>query len=145
RHGVLGDRGGGRSAELTAPRRRGTIADMGTAQIILHALIGVGLAASCGFRVFVPLLIASIANHAGYLELAPGWEWARSWAAMGSLSVATVVEIFAFYVPWLDNLLDALATPSAAVAGILATAGCISDMHPALRWSAAVIAGGGMA
>lgn len=114
-------------------------------QIITSVLIGVCLSASCGFRVFVPLLVMSIAVKAGFLQMAEGWDWVGSWPALITFSVASVTEAVAFYIPVVANLLDTIATPAAVVAGTIATAACVSDMHPLLQWSAAVIAGGGIA
>jgi hypothetical protein len=107
--------------------------------------VGLGLAASCGFRVFVPMLMMSIAVKAGLLELSSGWDWIGSWPALIAFIVATVVEIGGFYVPWLDNLLDTIAAPSAVVAGTVTTAACVADLSPFLQWSTAIIAGGGLA
>ncbi len=66
-------------------------------------------------------------------------------AALIALSVATVLEIVAYYVPWLDNFLDSVATPAAVVAGTLITASMITDTEPFLKWTLAAIAGGGLA
>ncbi len=112
---------------------------------ILGLLIGLGLAAACGFRVFVPLFVMALAAQGGYVELAPDFGRVGSDIAVVALGVATVAEIAAFYVPWLDNALDSLALPAATIAGILATAAAISDMHPFLKWAIAVIGGGGLA
>ena len=112
---------------------------------VLYIIIGIALAASCGFRVFVPLLIASIAIHSGHLTPAMDFLWLGSWAAIISLAVATILEIVAYYVPWLDNILDTISTPAAIIAGTLVTASFISTMTPLMRWSLAVIAGGGIA
>lgn len=112
---------------------------------MLALFIGVGLAAACGFRVFVPLLGLSLAAATGHLELAEGFEWLASPVAVGALGVATALEMGAYYTPWLDNLLDAVATPAAIVAGIMVTASVTGDMSPFLRWSLALIAGGGAA
>ena len=114
-------------------------------QIVLAVFVGIGLSAACGFRIFVPLLIASIASRAGAVSLGPGFEWIASNPAIITFGIATVLEIAAYYVPWLDNLLDTIATPAATVAGVLVTAAFISDMSPLLRWAIAVIAGGGVA
>jgi hypothetical protein len=114
-------------------------------EILISVLIGVGLSAACGFRVFVPLLVMGVAHRAGFLALSEGWDWIGGWPAIIGFSIATAVEIGAFYLPWLDNLLDSLATPAAVVAGIVVTAASVTDMHPFLRWSLAVIAGGGAA
>jgi hypothetical protein len=59
------------------------------------------------------------------------------------LGVAAVAEILAYYVPGVDNLLDALATPTAFVAGTVVSAAVITDLPPMVKWTAAVIAGGG--
>jgi len=113
--------------------------------VILSVLVGVGLSAACGFRVFVPLMVISIASKTAHLALAPGFEWMGSWPALVAFSVATALEITAYYVPWLDNLLDSIATPAAIVAGIIVTAACVGDVSPFLKWTLAVIAGGGAA
>jgi len=114
-------------------------------ETMLGLLIGIGLSAACGFRVFVPLLVVSIASNAGHLTLSPGFDWMGSDAALIAFAVATVLEVGAYYVPWIDNLLDTIATPVAVVAGTIVTASVISDIGPFMKWTLAVIAGGGAA
>ena len=114
-------------------------------EVILSVLVGVGLSAACGFRVFIPLLVISIASKTAHLTLAPGFDWMGTWPAIVAFSVATALEVTAYYVPWLDNLLDTIATPTAIVAGVIVTAACVGDMSPFLKWTTAVIAGGGAA
>ena len=109
---------------------------------VMGLIIGVGLSAACGFRVFVPLLGMSIANLAGHLTLSPGFEWIGSWPALVAFGTATVLEIITFYVPWLDNVMDAAALPAATVAGTIVTASQVGDMSPFLKWTLAAIAGG---
>ena len=108
----------------------------------LSFLIGVGLSAACGFRVFVPLLVVSIASYTGHLHLSSGFEWMGSTAALVAFATATILEIAAYYVPWVDNLLDTIASPAAVIAGTLITASLVADMSPFLKWTLAVIAGG---
>jgi hypothetical protein len=112
---------------------------------LIAVLIGIGLSAACGFRIFVPLLGMSIAHHAGHLSLSSGFEWIGSWPATIAFGVATVVEIAAYYLPWVANLLDVITTPAAIVAGMIAVASVVGDVSPFLRWSLAIIAGGGVA
>ena len=107
--------------------------------------MGIGLAAACGFRVFVPLLVLSIATHAGHVTLAPSFDWIGSTPALISFSVATVLEIGGYYIPWLDNMLDSIATPAAVIAGTVVTAAVMTDISPYLQWSLALIAGGSIA
>lgn len=114
-------------------------------QEALSVCVGVGLAAACGFRIFVPLLVMSVAAVSGQLTLAPSFQWIGTYPALITFAVATVLEVTAYYVPWLDNLLDSIATPAAVVAGTIVTASMVSGMSPYLQWTLAVIAGGGAA
>jgi hypothetical protein len=114
-------------------------------QGILAFFVGIGLSATCGFRVFVPLLGLSIANHLGLVPLAHGFEWIGSWPATIAFGVATIVEVCAYYIPWLDHLLDTIATPAAVVAGTIVTVSMLGELSPFLRWPLGVIAGGGVA
>ncbi|HXF61828.1 MAG TPA: DUF4126 domain-containing protein [Caldilineaceae bacterium] len=113
--------------------------------VLLSLALGIGLSAACGFRVFVPFLVMSVAALTGHLELGEGWEWIGSYPAVFAFATATVLEIAAYYVPWLDNTLDAVATPAAVVAGAVATAAVMTEMSPFLTWTLAAIAGGGAA
>lgn len=111
-------------------------------QTILGLAIGIGLSAASGFRVFVPLLGMSLAVHAGYIDPSPGFDWLGTREALIALCAATGIEIAAYYIPWVDNTLDALMTPLAVVAGTLLTASLLGDVSPFVRWSLAIIAGG---
>lgn len=114
-------------------------------ELLLSICLGIALSAACGFRVFVPLLAVSIANLSGHLQLAPTFAWMGTWPAVAAFGVATVLEIAAFYLPFLDNLLDSIAIPSAAVAGVVTTAACVTEVSPLLQWTLAAVIGGGMA
>ena len=107
--------------------------------------LGIGLAAAVGFRVFLPLLIASIAAHTGHIHLDANFAWLGSLPAMTMLGVAAVVEVLAYYVPAIDNLLDTITTPLALAAGTIVSAAVITDLPPLIKWSTAIIAGGGVA
>lgn len=118
------------------------MSDMDT---IIGLMVGIGLSAACGFRIFVPFLGLSLAAMSGYVTLAEGFQWLGTWPAFIALLTATGIEIAAYYIPVVDNLLDAIAAPVAVVAGILATAAIALDLPPFLKWSLAIIAGGGVA
>ena len=111
----------------------------------LSVAAGVGLAAACGFRVFVPLLVVSVAAFSGHLSLAPGTWWLGTLPALIALATATVLEVAAYFVPWMDHALDLLATPAALLAGVLAAASLTGDLPPLARWFIALVAGGGSA
>src|SRR6266567_1902562 len=114
-------------------------------ETLLSICVGIGLSAACGFRVFVPLLVMSIAALSGHLTLAHGFEWIGSYPALVAFAVATCLEIAGYYIPWVDHLLDTVATPAAIIAGTLMTASLVTDLSPFLKWTLAVIAGGGVA
>ena len=111
-------------------------------EILLSILIGIGLSAACGFRIFAPLLIMSIASISGYLELSLNFQWIGTYPALIVFAIAAIIEVLGYYIPWVDNLLDTIATPTAIIAGIMVMASCIQDMEPLLKWSLAIIAGG---
>jgi hypothetical protein len=114
-------------------------------ETLLSICVGIGLSAACGFRVFVPLLAMSLAVLSGHLTLAHGFEWIGTYPALIAFSVATCLEIAGYYVPWVDHLLDSIATPAAIIAGTLVSASMVTDLSPFLKWTLAVIAGGGAA
>jgi len=112
---------------------------------VLSVILGIGLAAACGFRVFVPFLIVGIAARTGHLALGPSFAWLSSTPALVVLALATLLEIGGYYIPWLDHLLDVIATPAAVVAGAVMTASVVTGLDPMTRWILALIAGGGIA
>ncbi len=111
----------------------------------LGIALGLGLSAACGFRVFVPLLVLGVASLTGTVTLGSGFEWLSSPPALIALGLATVLEIAAYYIPWLDNFLDTIASPTAVLAGAVAALAVQSDTDPLLHWSLVAIAGGGAA
>lgn len=119
--------------------------DSSVVQLIMGVGVGVSLAAACGFRVFVPLLVVSLAVHFGGFHVNESFAWVGSWMAIVVLSTATTIEVLGYYIPWVDNLLDVLNTPLALVAGAMVTCGMLPNLHPSLKWGIAVVLGGGVA
>jgi len=111
----------------------------------LSIVLGIALAAATGFRVFLPLLVVGAAAYSGHLTLDDNFAWLGTAPALIMLGVAAIVEILAYYIPVVDNLLDTLAIPAAAVAGTIVSASVMTDVPPMVKWTAAVIAGGGIA
>jgi len=116
-----------------------------TTETMLSIFLGIGLAASVGFRVFLPLFALSLAAYFGTWELNASWQWIGSLAALLTLGVATVIEVFAYFIPWVDNLLDSIAIPLAAIAGTAVMVSTVAGLDPVVTWSLAIIAGGGTA
>lgn len=114
-------------------------------ETLLGIAVGIGLSAACGFRVFVPLLVMNLASLSGHLHLSPGFAWIGSHYATVAFATATIVEALGYYIPWLDHILDIIATPAAIIAGVVTTASMVTDLSPFLKWTLALIAGGGIA
>lgn len=114
-------------------------------ETFLSVLTGIGVAAACGFRVFIPLLALGLAGRSGVIPLNDSFAMLATLPALIALGTAAVLEVVAYYVPWLDNALDVAATPAAVVAGVLASAAAITDLPPVLMWGIALIGGGGAA
>lgn len=87
----------------------------------------------------------NLASLTGHLHLSPGFEWIGSPSCTIAFGTATLVEVLAYTIPWLDHVLDLIASPAAIVAGIIATASMVIDLSPFLKWTLALIAGGGAA
>jgi hypothetical protein len=115
------------------------------AAVMFPVALGIGLAAATGFRVFLPLLITGLAMRLGYVPQGESFAWAATTPALIMFSVAALAEISAYYLPGIDNLLDMVATPAATLAGIGVAAAMMTDLPPMLKWTLAIIAGGGAA
>lgn len=112
---------------------------------LLSIFLGIGLAASAGFRVFVPLFAMSLAAYYGIIPVNNSFAWVASTPALIVLGVASMVESISYMVPFVDNLLDTIAVPLAGVAGTMVMAASVADLSPEMTWALAIIAGGGAA
>ncbi|MEO6167366.1 MAG: DUF4126 domain-containing protein [Chitinophagales bacterium] len=114
-------------------------------QYLIPILLGTGLSAACGLRVFLPLFILSLLTHFGNINIAENFTWLSSWPAIIVFGSASIIEIIAYYIPWLDNLLDIITIPSSVAAGILVLASTNPELESVIKWTLAIIAGGGTA
>lgn len=114
---------------------------------VIALCMGIGLAAASGFRVFLPPFLLSIGVRADTVKVDltnSSLEYFDSNIAVILLGVATIAELAAYYVPWVDNLLDSIASPAAIIAGAGMTAVVLEGSDPVIQWSLAIIAGGGV-
>ena len=116
-----------------------------TTETIISIFLGIGLAASTGFRIFLPLFVLSLASYFDIWNLNENWEWVGSISALMILGIATLIEIFAYYMPYIDNLLDTMSVPLAAIAGTAVMVSTVANLGPEITWALAIIAGGGAA
>ena len=114
-------------------------------ETIINILLGISLATAVGFRIFVPLLIMSLASMGGYLNLSSGFEWIGTFPALVIFAAASIFELAAYFIPFIDNFLDTIAGPTAVVAGTIVMASSIIELEPIYKWTLAIVAGGGAA
>lgn len=116
-------------------------------EIVLSIALAIGLAAACGFRVFLPLFAVSVMSYigVGIPGLSENFAWLGTLPAMIAFGGASLLEIAAYYIPVVDNLLDSAAVPLAAASGTIVSMSTMMDMEPLVQWSIALIAGGGVA
>lgn len=112
-------------------------------EILIAVCLGVGLSASCGFRVFVPLLATSLGTHFNWIPIGDNFEWMSSMPAIISFGTASLVEMAAYYIPVVDHVLDIIATPLSLAAGALLAVNFLPIQDPMIKWVAGIIVGAG--
>ena len=111
----------------------------------ISAFIGIGLAAATGFRVFLPMFAVSLASYMGWIPMDESFQWLSGLPTLITTGIATVVEILAYYIPFVDHILDTMSVPLATVAGSVMFASQFADIGTFPQWALALIAGGGTA
>lgn len=113
--------------------------------LALSAFIGIGLAAASGFRVFMPMFAVSLASFMGWIHIPDNFHWIAALPTLVTTGIAMVVEIMAYYIPYVDHLLDTLSVPLATIAGTIMFASQFAHLGTFPTWALALIAGGGTA
>jgi hypothetical protein len=115
--------------------------------LITTIAMGIALSATAGFRVFVPMLAAAVAGHFNIMHLPADMAWLSSWTSIICFATASIAEIGAYYIPFIDNLLDTISTPLSVAAGTLLAFSIlpVSSQEPIVRWGLAFLAGGSTA
>tara|TARA_Y100000766_G_scaffold176125_1_gene151268 strand:- start:241 stop:822 length:582 start_codon:yes stop_codon:yes gene_type:complete len=114
---------------------------LGSYSLISSIFLAFGLSAACGFRIFIPPLTYGLLYKANLVQFGESWKWIDSDWVIAVLVLAALFEIIGTFIPWLDNLLDVLATPTAIIAGISLSAVSLSEIDPGLKWILSVMSG----
>lgn len=113
--------------------------------LVASIVLGVSLAASCGLRAFLPLFLVGMGARLGLVDLGDAFEWLGHTPALLALGVGVVCELLGDKIPFVNHVLDLLATPLRALAGMLVLAATIVDMPIWVVALLAIIIGGGVA
>ncbi|MDP2341198.1 MAG: DUF4126 domain-containing protein [Deltaproteobacteria bacterium] len=108
-------------------------------------ILGVSLAASCGLRAFLPLFVVGMGARFGLVDLGEAFVWLSSTPALLALAVGVGCELLGDKVPFVNHLLDLLATPVRTAAGMLVCAAALVDLPVWVVALLAIILGGGVA
>lgn len=111
-------------------------------EVITSLSLGLGIAAACGLRVFLPLFILCLGARYNVFTPSESFSWIGSWQTLTVVGAACIFEVCGYYIPFVDNALDTLKVPASFVAAAGAMAAQMGDVHPVVTWSAALIAGG---
>jgi len=109
--------------------------------LISSILLAFGLSAACGFRIFIPPLTYGLLYKADLVQLGDGWYWIGNDWVIAVLALTALIEITGNLVPWVDNLLDVIATPTAIIAGTTLSAASLSEVDPGLKWMLSLMSG----
>jgi hypothetical protein len=112
---------------------------------LIEFMLAISLSSAAGFRVFVPLLALGAAAVLGHVDLPTSFDWLENPQALGLFAIAAILEILGYAIPWFDHVLDIVATPAAILAGTVMTASLAPEMDPLVKWTLALVAGGGTA
>jgi hypothetical protein len=112
---------------------------------VVELMLAISLSSAAGFRVFVPLLVLSASAVLGHMDLPTNFDWLENPQALGLFAIAAILEVLGYAIPWLDHALDLVATPAAVLAGTVMTASLAPEMDPLVKWTLALVAGGGTA
>ncbi len=106
--------------------------------------MGIGLSACAGFRVFIPMLAAAVAAHWNIIPLSQDMQWLGSWPAIIIFGTAAIAEVAAYYIPFIDNMLDGIAAPLSVAAGTVLASSIlpVQNLEPTMRWVIGLLAGG---
>lgn len=110
---------------------------------LISAFIGIGLAAATGFRIFLPMFAVSLASYMGWIPQNENFQWLSGLPTLIATGIAMIVEILAYYIPFVDHLLDTISIPLATVAGSVMFASQFTELGTFPQWALALIAGGG--
>lgn len=113
--------------------------------LVASVVLGVSLAASCGLRAFLPLFVLGAGARLGLVDLGDAFQWLAHTPALLALGIGVILELLADKIPFVNHVLDWLATPLRALAGMLVLAAAIVDLPTWVVALLAIIIGGGVA
>lgn len=121
------------------------LSDLPFLPYIISAFIGIGLAAATGFRIFMPMFAVSLASYFGWIPVNESFDWLTGLPTLIATGIAMIAEVMAYYIPFIDHLLDTMSVPLATIAGSVMFASQFADLGTFPQWALALIAGGGTA
>ena len=113
--------------------------------VITGLSLGLALAATCGLRAFLPLLVVGALGALGHIELSESFVWMTTPLALMCLGSAVLVELVGDKIPVVDHLLDVAAIVVKPIAAMIATAAVMTELDPVLTAVIGLVLGGSLA
>ncbi len=112
---------------------------------VVQLMMGVSLAACCGLRAWMPMLIVGLLAKACYVELSPTFSFLARNDALIIFGVATVLELVGDKVIVIDHFLDAVGTIVRPTVGTVLASSMLTKVDPLVATTFGLIAGGSTA
>jgi hypothetical protein len=109
---------------------------------LVQLMMGVSLAACCGLRAWMPMLIVSLLAKAGYVHVSPAFSFLERTDALIIFGVATALELLGDKVIVIDHFLDAVGTFVRPAVGTVLASSMLTHMDPLAATTLGLIAGG---
>jgi hypothetical protein len=91
------------------------------------------------------MFAVSLSSYMGWIPVGEHFQWLATLPCLIATGVAMAAEILAYYIPYIDHLLDTITVPLATIAGTILFASQFADLGAFPQWALAFIAGGGTA
>jgi hypothetical protein len=105
-------------------------------------VMGVALAATCGIRAFLPLLVVNLLAMTGKVELGESFQFLATWPATLLFGTATVAELAGDKFPGVDHLLDVFGALIRPAAATVVAASVVTHWDPLTACAFGMIGGG---
>jgi len=111
--------------------------------MLFSLFAGIALAASVGFRVFLPLLVLSAFSYffKDLITLSDDMLWLSNPTVVLIIALVAIAEIVSYYIPVLENKLDKFKLFLSAIAGVVVIKATLIGFTPVLSWIIALLVG----
>ena len=114
---------------------------------ILSLFLGIGLAASSGFKVFLPLFLTSFLAFLDFdlISITEDVVWLKNPIVLFVIGIFTILEISIYFIPFVDNRMDKVKVPLSFITGALVMKATFMLSSSSAGWIISFVFGGFLA